>query len=97
MSNGPKFFQTPMGRHYFEKQLPDQIKAMNRLAEAIEKQNQLNTPKNEYCIYYKKDYRSVEMSVIVYAHSKEQAKEDFYKEQNYEIYDSRVELVQLGG
>lgn len=44
--SGPEFFQTPMGRHYYERQLPEQIKAMNRLAEAIEKQNESSTKKD---------------------------------------------------
>jgi len=37
----PEFFQTMMGRKYYEHDLPEQIKAMNRLAKAIEKQNKL--------------------------------------------------------
>ena len=47
--NGPQFFQTQMGHKYYQSDLPRQIKAMNRLAEAIEKQNELadgNRPKS---------------------------------------------------
>ena len=36
---GPQFFETPYGRRFFDAQLPNLIKAINRLAEAIEKQN----------------------------------------------------------
>jgi len=36
-----EFFQTIMGRRYYESNLPRQIDAMNRLADAIEEQNKL--------------------------------------------------------
>ncbi len=36
---GPQFFQTGYGRRFFESQLPELIKAINRLADAVEKQN----------------------------------------------------------
>jgi hypothetical protein len=41
MNGGPEFFQTRMGQKYYDYQLPQQIQAMNRLAAAIEKQNEL--------------------------------------------------------
>ena len=37
----PQFFQTGYGRKFFESQLPGLIKAIDRLADAIEKQNEL--------------------------------------------------------
>ena len=33
----PEFFETPMGRTYYEYTLPELVKAMNRLAKAIDK------------------------------------------------------------
>ncbi|HEY1697938.1 MAG TPA: hypothetical protein VGG39_37520 [Polyangiaceae bacterium] len=33
---GPEFWQTPMGRRFFEHTLPELIQQMTRLAEAIE-------------------------------------------------------------
>jgi len=36
---GPQFHETGYGRMFFQSQLPNLIKAINRLAEAIEKQN----------------------------------------------------------
>ena len=36
---GPQLHETPYGRRFFDAQLPNLIKAINRLAEAIEKQN----------------------------------------------------------
>lgn len=36
---GPQFHETGYGRTFFQAQLPNLIKALNRLAEAIEKQN----------------------------------------------------------
>jgi len=43
----PEFFQTLMGRKYYEHDLPEQTKAMNRLAKAIEKQNELKEEINK--------------------------------------------------
>lgn len=37
----PQFFQTGYGKMFFESQLPGLIKAINRLADAVEKQNEL--------------------------------------------------------
>lgn len=37
---GSDFHQTVYGKRFFEAQLPSLIKAINRLAEAIEKQNE---------------------------------------------------------
>ena len=39
---GPQFHETEYGRTFFLSQLPNLIKAINRLAGAIEKQNELN-------------------------------------------------------
>jgi hypothetical protein len=36
-----EFYQTMMGRKYYESDIPRQIKAMERLAKALEKQNEL--------------------------------------------------------
>ena len=38
---GPQFHETDYGRTFFQSQLPNLIKAINRLAEAMEKQNEL--------------------------------------------------------
>ena len=38
---GPEFYQTGMGRKFFDSDLPELIKAIDRLAEAIEKSNAL--------------------------------------------------------
>ena len=38
---GPEFFQTRMGQKYYEHDIPALIEAVNRLADAIEKQNLL--------------------------------------------------------
>lgn len=38
---GPQFHETGYGRTFFQSQLPNQIKALNRLADAMEKQNEL--------------------------------------------------------
>ena len=38
---GPPFHETDYGRSFFLSQLPNLIKALNRLAEAMEKQNEL--------------------------------------------------------
>ena len=37
---GPQFHETDYGRRFFQSQLPNLIKGINRLAEAIEKQNE---------------------------------------------------------
>jgi hypothetical protein len=41
MGNGPEFFQTRMGQQYYEQTLPNLVKAIEHLATAIDKQNQL--------------------------------------------------------
>lgn len=38
---GPQFHETGYGRTFFQSQLPNLIKALNRLAGAMEKQNEL--------------------------------------------------------
>lgn len=38
---GSDFHQTVYGKRFFDAQLPSLIKAINKLAEAIEKQNEL--------------------------------------------------------
>jgi len=38
---GPQFHETGYGRTFFQSQLPNLIKAINRLAYAMEKQNEL--------------------------------------------------------
>ena len=38
---GPQFHETGYGKTFFQSQLPNLIKAINRLAEAMEKQNEL--------------------------------------------------------
>ncbi len=38
---GPQFFETQMGHKFYNVQLPALTKAINRLAEAIEKQNNI--------------------------------------------------------
>ena len=40
---GPQFHETEYGRRFFGKQLPDLIKAINRLADAVEEANKKNT------------------------------------------------------
>ena len=42
----PNFFKTPMGKKYYEHDLPKLIESQNRLASAIEKQNKLNEQSN---------------------------------------------------
>lgn len=39
--SGLEFHETVMGKRYYEATLPRQIEAMNRLATAIERQNEL--------------------------------------------------------
>lgn len=38
---GPQFHETGYGRTFFQSQLPNLIKAINRLADAMEKHNEL--------------------------------------------------------
>jgi len=38
---GFEFYQTVMGRKFFESQFPEMIRSLNRLAAAVEKQNEL--------------------------------------------------------
>ncbi len=38
---GPQFHETGYGRTFFQSQLPNLINAINRLADAMEKQNEL--------------------------------------------------------
>jgi hypothetical protein len=49
--SGPEFFQTLMGKKYYSSQLPDNTKAMNRLAEALEKANNKANDQNDKLIY----------------------------------------------
>ena len=37
----PQFHETGYGKKFFQKQLPDLIKAMERIANALEEQNEL--------------------------------------------------------
>lgn len=41
MSNGPEFFQTPMGRRYYESTLPKMVETLERIAKAMEDANRL--------------------------------------------------------
>lgn len=38
---GPQFFETGYGKRFFKSQLPQLIKSINRLAGAIEEQNEI--------------------------------------------------------
>lgn len=38
---GPQLFQTRYGKRFFDSQLPKLIEAINRLADAVEKQNEV--------------------------------------------------------
>lgn len=38
---GTQFFETGYGKRFFESQLPELIKSINRLADAIEEQNEI--------------------------------------------------------
>lgn len=38
---GPQFFETIYGKRFFESHLPELIKSINRLADAIEEQNEI--------------------------------------------------------
>ncbi len=40
MGNGPEFFQTLMGRRYYESTMPRIADALERIATALEKNNQ---------------------------------------------------------
>ena len=40
------FYETRMGREFFEGRVPGLIKAINRLAEAVEKSNEIALGKN---------------------------------------------------
>jgi hypothetical protein len=42
----PNFYKTPMGKKYYEHDLPRLIESQNRLAAAIEKQNKLTEQAN---------------------------------------------------
>ena len=44
---GIDFFQTRMGHDFFENRLPSLIKAVNRLAEAVEKSNEIALNSNK--------------------------------------------------
>ena len=44
----PQFHETGYGRTFFESRLPSLIKAINRLAKAIEKSNSYEEDKNEW-------------------------------------------------
>lgn len=44
MSNGPGFWQTMMGRAYYEGTLPRIARALERIAAALEAQNGAQTP-----------------------------------------------------
>ena len=44
---GPQFHETGYGKTFFQSQLPNLIKAINRLAEAMEKQNELKEEKKK--------------------------------------------------
>ncbi len=39
---GPEFFQTQMGRKFYEHDFPALIKAVNRLADAMEESNRIS-------------------------------------------------------
>lgn len=43
----PQFHETGYGRKFFDKQLPDLIKAMERIANALEEQNELTKEKEK--------------------------------------------------
>lgn len=44
---GPEFCQTGYGKRFFEAQLPGLIDAINRLTDALEKQNELSEEEKE--------------------------------------------------
>lgn len=48
MCNGPQFFQTQMGRRYFEHTLPKMVEVLERIAKALEDANQLKGKPAEY-------------------------------------------------
>lgn len=41
MSNGPEFYQTPMGRRYYESTLPKMVETLERIAKALEDSNRM--------------------------------------------------------
>lgn len=43
MSNGPEFFQTVMGRQFYDGTLPRLVKALERIAVALEKPDSATT------------------------------------------------------
>lgn len=43
---GPEFYQTGYGKRFFELQLPSLIKAIDRLTDAVEKQNEKEEKRN---------------------------------------------------
>ena len=43
----PRFHETGYGRKFFERQLPDLIRAVERVADALEKQSKLLEEKEE--------------------------------------------------
>ena len=47
----PDFHQTGYGRDFFSHQLPELIKSINRLSEAIETQNKLSNPPTAFTDY----------------------------------------------
>lgn len=46
MVMGPEFYQTGYGKRFFELQLPSLIKAIDRLTDAVEKQNEKEEKRN---------------------------------------------------
>jgi len=42
MSDGPQFFQTPMGRRFYESDVPRIASALERIAKAMETANQIH-------------------------------------------------------
>lgn len=44
--SGPQFFQTPMGRKFYERDVPDIAKQLERIADALEKQNEADKSYN---------------------------------------------------
>lgn len=48
MSNGPEFFQTQMGRRYYECTLPKMVEMLERIAKAMEDANRMKGKPVEY-------------------------------------------------
>jgi hypothetical protein len=44
--SGPSFFQTLMGRTYYEGTVPRLVKALERIADALEEQNRRSPPRD---------------------------------------------------